>query len=136
MLSKLHYLNLYLCSKKYYKIDLLHLIVVTQLSGSCLTTPPKQDRRAMPMSSLSILFISGFIPFLFVYIWSRNHPFLTFFLKKFLESKESLGQILGDALRGLRAEAEGCRDVQLGPRPGSDPRLSGSSVFEKSLQPP
>jgi len=47
-----------------------------------------------------------------------------------------LGQFLGDALRGLRAEAEGCRDVQLGPRPGSNPRLSGSSVFEKSLQPP
>jgi hypothetical protein len=43
---KLHHLNLKLCSKQYNKIDLLHLIVVSQLRGGW---------HAAPMTSLCIL---------------------------------------------------------------------------------
>ncbi len=53
MLSKLHSLNLKLCSKQYNKNFVLHLIVSPQLGN--ITTQPKQGWQAMPMSSLCIL---------------------------------------------------------------------------------
>ncbi len=56
MLSELHNLNLKLRTKQYNEIDLLHLIVVPQLSGGWQHNhPTKTDRQAATMSSLCIL---------------------------------------------------------------------------------
>ncbi len=56
ILSELHKLYLKFCGTEHYKIDILHWIVTPQLSGGQQHDySTKQCRRAVPMSSLSIL---------------------------------------------------------------------------------